>query len=111
MVMVYVPAGEFQMGSEDGADDEMPVHSVNLDAYWIDQTEVTNEMFAKFIDDTGYETDAQKAGSSYVYKDGSWQKISGADWQHPSGSNSSISDRLNHPVIHVSWNDASTLPL
>lgn len=47
MVMVYVPAGEFQMGSKDGEPDEQPVHKVYLDAYWIDQTEVTNGMYAK----------------------------------------------------------------
>jgi serine/threonine-protein kinase len=46
MVMVYVPAGEFQMGSTD-QDNEQPVHMVYLDAYWIDQTEVTNGMYAK----------------------------------------------------------------
>jgi formylglycine-generating enzyme required for sulfatase activity len=49
MLMVYVPAGEFQMGSKDGADDEKPVHTVYLDAFWIDQTEVTNAMYAKCV--------------------------------------------------------------
>ncbi len=49
MVMVYVPAGEFQMGSEDGGSDEKPIHTVYLDAYWIDQTEVTNAMFANYL--------------------------------------------------------------
>jgi formylglycine-generating enzyme required for sulfatase activity len=49
MVMVYVPAGEFMMGSPDsqGQDDEHPQHKVTLDAYWIDQTEVTNNMYAR----------------------------------------------------------------
>ncbi len=49
MTMLYVPAGEFQMGSE-RYDDEKPIHTVNLDAYWIDQTEVTNGMYAKCVD-------------------------------------------------------------
>ena len=50
MVMVYVPAGEFQMGSEDGEDDEKPIHTVYLDAFWIDQTEVTNTMYARCVE-------------------------------------------------------------
>ena len=50
MKMVYVPAGEFQMGSEDGEDDEKPVHTVYLDAFWIDQTEVTNTMYARCVE-------------------------------------------------------------
>ncbi|MFZ5818762.1 MAG: SUMF1/EgtB/PvdO family nonheme iron enzyme [Chloroflexota bacterium] len=50
MVMVYVPAGEFQMGSEDGEGDEKPVHTVYLDAFWIDQTEVTNSMYVECMD-------------------------------------------------------------
>ena len=49
MVMVYVPAGEFSMGSDEGDDDEQPVHTVYLDAYWIDQTEVTNAMYEKCV--------------------------------------------------------------
>jgi serine/threonine-protein kinase len=50
MTMVFVPAGEFQMCSEDGEDDEKPVHTVYLDAFWIDQTEVTNTMYARCVE-------------------------------------------------------------
>jgi formylglycine-generating enzyme required for sulfatase activity len=50
ITMVYVPAGEFKMGSENGLDDEKPVHTVYLDAFWIDQTEVTNAMYAKCVE-------------------------------------------------------------
>jgi formylglycine-generating enzyme required for sulfatase activity/tRNA A-37 threonylcarbamoyl transferase component Bud32 len=49
MVLVYVPEGEFEMGSNDGEDNEKPVHTVWLDAFWIDQTEVTNAMYAKCV--------------------------------------------------------------
>jgi len=45
MMMLYVPAGEFEMGYADGKADEMPVHTVYLDAFWIDQTEITNRMY------------------------------------------------------------------
>jgi serine/threonine-protein kinase len=47
MEMVYVPAGDFLMGSEDGGSNEKPQHTVTLDAYWIDQTEVTNALYAR----------------------------------------------------------------
>jgi formylglycine-generating enzyme required for sulfatase activity/predicted Ser/Thr protein kinase len=50
-VMVYVPGGTFQMGSTEGADDEQPVHSVTLDSFWIDQTEVTNAQYRKCVED------------------------------------------------------------
>ncbi len=102
MTLVYVPAGEFQMGSEQ-YDDEKPVHTVYLDAYWIDQAEVSNIQFGVFVEQSGYETDAEKNGESYV---GSWSLVEGADWQHPQGPNSDILELSDHPVVHISWNDA-----
>jgi serine/threonine-protein kinase len=57
MVMVYVPAGEFEMGSENGQPDESPLHTVYLDAFWIDQTEVTNAMFAAFLTEQGNQSE------------------------------------------------------
>jgi formylglycine-generating enzyme required for sulfatase activity/tRNA A-37 threonylcarbamoyl transferase component Bud32 len=107
MVMIYVPAGDFEMGSTNGESDEEPVHTVYLDTFWIDRTEVTNSMFQAFVDATGYKTDAEKDGASYVIMDGSWEDTAGVDWQHPQGSGSSLSGLGNHPVVHVSWNDAS----
>ena len=60
--MVLIPAGDFQMGSEGGQSrqDESPVHRVSVDAFWMDQTEVTNAQFKAFIDATGYVTTAEK---------------------------------------------------
>ena len=112
MTLLYIPAGEFMMGSTGG--DEKPVHKVQLDAFWIDQTEVTNKLFSSFIGATGYQTDAEKLGSSFVFNGftisngGSYQieSINGADWQHPTGPGSDISSVENFPVINVSWNDA-----
>jgi formylglycine-generating enzyme required for sulfatase activity len=63
--MRLVPAGSFSMGSNVN-DDEKPIHDVYLDSYWMDKTEVTNEMFAGFVENTDYITDAEKSGSSYV---------------------------------------------
>jgi eukaryotic-like serine/threonine-protein kinase len=48
MVMVYVPKGIFTMGNNSGDPDEKPIHDVYMDAYWIDQTEITNTMYARF---------------------------------------------------------------
>jgi len=109
MVMVYVPEGEFLMGATDtdAGSDEKPQHTVYLDAFWIDQTEVTNDMFAKFIAATSYETDAEKGGCSYVFNGSGWDCVSGAKWDHPSGPNSTLDGLENHPVVHVSWNDAT----
>ncbi len=129
MEMVYVPGGTFEMGSTDTEIDaafeqceqdrgsgvcqrlfferESPPHSVTLDAFWIDKTEVTNDQFERFVRDTDYRTDAEKTGTGWVYSGGSWNEVDGADWQHPNGRESSISDRTDHPVVQVSWNDAS----
>ena len=106
MMLVYVPEGEFEMGSQDGLSDEKPVHSVYLNAYWIDRTEVTNTMFSTFINGTRYQTDAEKAGFSWIFNGSAWEKTSGANWKHPHGSSSSLSGLEKHPVTHISWNDA-----
>jgi serine/threonine-protein kinase len=110
MLLIYVPAGDFLMGSTDmdelADDDEKPQHSVALDAFWIDQTEVTNAMFSKFVDDSDFITEAEKKGWSQVYVDDQWKRVDGADWRHPAGPDSSVVGYENHPVVHVSWADA-----
>ncbi len=92
MVMAYIPAGEFQMGSETGDDDEKPIHTVSLDAFWMDLTEVTNAMFEQFANASGYQTTAEKEGSAWVFdlQSKEWKDTSGADWRHPQGPESSI---------------------
>jgi len=130
MVMVYVPAGQFKMGAP-GLEwirwpqskralkrmyyrpflfvDETPQHVVHLDAFWIDQTEVTVAMFHKFIEATGYITTAEREGWGRPWTDGpkelEWRKVNGADWQHPRGPGSTAED--NHPVTQVSWEDSA----
>jgi formylglycine-generating enzyme required for sulfatase activity len=83
--MIAIPAGEFTMGSD--LEVERPPHPVSVDAFEIDKFEVTNEQFEKFVAETGYATEAEKAGdTSWRY----WAK-----------------NKSNHPVVKVSWNDAA----
>jgi len=124
--MVRLDGGSFLMGtdSDDGfpADGEGPVREVDLDPFYIDIHPVTNREFREFVQDTGYETDAEKDGWSFVFqafvdektarwaprvqKAPWWVKIEDACWKWPEGRGSHISNRLDHPVVHVSWNDA-----
>ena len=107
MNQLFVPEGTFTMGGDDW--DEVLHAPVWLDAYWIDQTEVTNAMFAKFTAATHYVTDGEKKGSGYVYQISSDQSIrtTGANWQHPHGPGSNIKSLDQHPVVQASWNDAA----
>lgn len=123
--MVRIPGGTFRMGNprDDGypADGEGPVHAVTLDTFWIDATTVTNARFAAFVDATGYRTEAERFGWSFVFHDFLpedlrdapapvdapwWRQVVGADWRHPEGPHSDIAGRLHHPAVHISWNDA-----
>jgi formylglycine-generating enzyme required for sulfatase activity len=125
MVMLYVPAGDFEMGQDavwrwsgslqDGTlglqalVDQRPQHTVYLDAFWIDQTEVTVGMFRVFIEATAYVTTAEREGYGHPYKPGpqeqEWPQVPGADWQHPRGPDTEAQD--DHPVVQVSWDDAA----
>lgn len=104
--MVRIPAGPFSMGSDDLGDDERPVHRITLNGYWIDRYEITNAQFARFVEATGYQTDAEKAGWGWVYLGEEWGEVSGADWRHPRGPDSGIDNKQQHPVVLVSWHDA-----
>ncbi|MEI7989762.1 MAG: SUMF1/EgtB/PvdO family nonheme iron enzyme, partial [Chloroflexota bacterium] len=110
MEMIYIPAGEFLMGSADSDSDaysaEKPQHKVYLDGYWMDKTEVTNAMFAKYVEATGYKTDSEKTGSGTTCNHDGCGITNGADWQHPGGPGSNIDSKANHPVVQMNWNDA-----
>jgi eukaryotic-like serine/threonine-protein kinase len=115
MVLVYVPAGQFLMGSSssdsNAEDDEHPQHTVYLDAFWIDRSEVTNAQFAEFASQAGYVTSAERAndvgGGVIDPASGSRTNTPGATWQHPHGPDSSRTGLDAHPVVQVSWIDAS----
>jgi formylglycine-generating enzyme len=126
--IVALPGGAFLMGTDakDGfpEDGEGPVREVNLNAFFIDRFPVTNAAFQLFISATGYITEAERFGWSFVFwshipkarfhqlvedtvaQAPWWCKVSGARWDVPEGPGSSVTERDNHPVVHISWNDA-----
>jgi formylglycine-generating enzyme required for sulfatase activity len=130
--MRRLPGGTFQMGSERFYPEEGPVRQVRVDAFWIDQTPVTNAEFARFVADTGHVTVAEQAPdpadypgllaelaqpASAVFEPSPgapgtgaapawWELRPGADWRHPTGPKSSLDELWNHPVVHVAYADA-----
>lgn len=101
---VFVPTGAFQMGSDGGQADEQPTHTVLLDGFWIDRTEITNEQFDIFVQATSLVTTAERDGQGHVYSVDSWQLKDGADWRHPQGPGSVAEP--DHPVVLVTWEEA-----
>ncbi len=103
--MVCVPAGSFTIGMRTceftGCAKEVNGGSVDLAAFWIDRTEVTNVEFAQFVTATGYLTGAERTGYSEV--NGITTPVYGADWRHPQGPGSSIDLLGDHPVVQVDW--------
>jgi formylglycine-generating enzyme required for sulfatase activity len=103
-------------------DGEGPVHEVVLGPFRIDRTPVTNDRFARFVDATGYVTEAERFGDAAVFHslvaaaEGDvlgassaapwWRLVRGADWRHPAGPRSDLDGLGDHPVVQVSWNDA-----
>jgi len=100
-VMVYIPAGEFLMGSDDGLPNEKPAHKVYLDAYWLGKYPVTLGQFRKFVADTNYVTDAEKGKGSWQFWKGEWVVRLDGNWKNPY-----FEQGEDHPVVSVSWNDA-----
>jgi sulfatase modifying factor 1 len=97
--MVFVPEGEFLYGERK--------EIVNLPAFWIDKTPVTNVEFTHFVQDTGYQTTAEISGIGCANIHGKWEDITGANWRHPCGADlGDITGIPNHPVVQVSWEDA-----
>ncbi|NQU24507.1 MAG: formylglycine-generating enzyme family protein [Candidatus Nealsonbacteria bacterium] len=106
--MVYIEGGTFRMGNDFSADaDARPAHDVFVDPFYIDEHEVTNRQFARFVDGTNYCTTAEQRGWSLVFdRQQQWVKRPGADWRHPWGPGTSLDGRDDYPVVHVSWHDA-----
>jgi formylglycine-generating enzyme required for sulfatase activity len=140
--MVWIPGGEFTMGTDAdvGWAEEKPAHRVRVDGFWMDETDVTNAQFRRFVEVTNYVTTAEKppnaeeilaqmppgtprppkenlVAGSLVFtqtkgpvslRDFSqwWTWTPGANWQHPGGPSTTIDGKDDHPVVHVSWDDA-----
>ncbi|MCK5944676.1 MAG: formylglycine-generating enzyme family protein [Planctomycetes bacterium] len=130
--MAWIPGGEAVLGSQNG-DWDAPLHRVRLRGFWMDATEVTNDQFARFVRATGYVTDAERKPTpeevpgvpEHLLVAGSlvftpppdavdldefwrwWSFVPGANWRHPQGPGSSLDGLGEHPVVHVSWRDAT----
>jgi formylglycine-generating enzyme required for sulfatase activity len=130
--MKWIPGGTYQMGSDDFADSK-PVHAITVDGFWMDEHEVTNAQFEKFIKVTGYTTVAERPLNPQDYPGvpveklvpGSavftppthkvslddplqwWTYVNGANWRHPYGGQSSVVAKDNEPVVQVCYEDAA----
>jgi formylglycine-generating enzyme len=123
--LVHLPGGSFLMGGDDPdgfpADGEGPIRRVTLSPFRIDRCATSNRKFAEFVDATGYRTDAERYGWSFVFAGELpdafpdtrgvveapwWRQVFGAHWRHPAGPASDLVGRARHPVVHVSWLDA-----
>jgi formylglycine-generating enzyme len=129
--MVWIPGGEFLMGSDHHYDEEAPAHPVRVEGFWIDRSTVTNEVFKRFVKETGHVTVAERppraedypgakpdllVPASSVFRQPAhrvdlrnpyewWTYVAGADWRHPDGPGSTIRGKAKHPVVHVAWED------
>jgi sulfatase modifying factor 1 len=130
--MVFAEGGTFRMGSDHHYAEEAPAHQVTVDAFWIDETPVTNAQFRAFVEATGHVTFAEitpraedypgalphmlRAGSlmfnppsqAVDLRDWSqwWKFQFGAQWRKPYGAGSSIKGLDEHPVVHIAYRDA-----
>jgi sulfatase modifying factor 1 len=130
--MVLVPGGTFTMGSNEFYREERPARQASVDEFWIDAHPVTNREFARFVAATGHVTLAERLPDAASYPDADpallvagslvfaktagpvslrdfrawWAYVPGASWRHPEGPGSDIAGRDEHPVVHVSYDDA-----
>ncbi len=105
--MIAFEGGTFMMGSDVGLPQERPAHKVTLKSFSIDKSPVTVAQFKLFVETTGYKTEAERFGDSGVFnlEIKNWELLKGAFWRKPFGPNGPEAQE-NHPVTHVSWNDA-----
>jgi formylglycine-generating enzyme len=140
--MVWIPGGEFSMGAAAVAgmnhtgmlatEDSQPIHRVFVDGFWMDETDVTNEQFEKFVNATGYVTVAERKPSAedfpgapsenlvaggVVFRPPNnpvalndhfqwWSYVQGASWRHPTGPGSNLKGRAKYPVVQIAYEDA-----
>jgi formylglycine-generating enzyme required for sulfatase activity len=131
--MIWIPGGAFLMGSNSFYREERPVRPAFVDGFWMDRYPVTNAEFARFVEATGYVTYSERAPDPALYPDADpallvpgslvfkkpdrpvslhnnlawWEYRAGANWRQPDGPDSSLAGRGSHPVVHVTYEDAS----
>lgn len=129
---MWIPGQAAVLGSDDHYAEEAPVRTVAVDGFWIAPHPVTNAEFAAFVEQTGYVTVAERPldpadypgapaenlvpGSMVFHRTAGsvdlrhlsqwWAWTPGASWRHPAGARSSITQRGEHPVVHVAYEDA-----
>ena len=129
--MIWIPGGNFIMGSNRFYREERPARAAAVDGFWIDRRPVTNAEFRRFVLATGYLTLSERAPDPAVYPDADpsllapgslvfmkpdgpvdlrdyrawWAYVPGANWLHPEGPESNVDDRWDHPVVHVAFDD------
>ena len=130
--MIAIPAGDYQVGSDRYYPEEAPIRQVSFDSFQIDHAPVTNAEFLQFVDATGYQTVSERPPDPALYPDlppeeqipesvvflpppptvdrseplSWWALIAGADWRHPQGPETSLDGLMQHPVVHVAFEDA-----
>ena len=123
---VLLEGGNFLMGTNSRIgypnDGEGPERTITVSPFTIDRFAVTIDQYSEFVEETGYATDAERIGWSFVFagllpddfEDTRgvqaapwWRQVIGASWKSPEGPQSTTQDRRQHPVVHVSWNDSS----
>jgi formylglycine-generating enzyme len=106
---VHIRGGEFTMGSPesevDRGDDESQ-HQVKVSDFYLCRYTVMVEDFKQFIVESGYKTGAEKGDGSFILDGTNWKKKTGVNWRHGVSGNERETGEYNHPVLHVSWNDA-----
>lgn len=122
--MLAIPGGRYRIGAQgplcSPGDGEGPPREIWVDSFLMDATTVTNTAFERFVRDTGYVTDAERLGASFVFVGDRidelagdpveglpwWRSVPDACWRTPEGAGSTLDQRGDHPVVHVSWHDA-----
>ncbi|XP_063707100.1 formylglycine-generating enzyme [Culicoides brevitarsis] len=124
--MSLIPGGEYAIGTTTPVFESDREHErhVSIQNFYLDKHLVTNADFLRFVEATGYETEAEKFGDSFVFKGFLsktvqktyhdfrvaaapwWYKINDTNWRHPEGPETGIDAKMDHPVLHVSYRDA-----
>lgn len=105
-ILRRVSGSRVQIGRDLPAPNDAPRVDVQLAPnYYLGKTEVTVAQYRAFVEATGYRTDAEKAGRSFVFQEGKFRSLEGASWRHPKGRESQA--QANHPVVHMTLSDAA----